>query len=226
MLFNRSDVFEESAKNALAKVKKFADGAEKEIDIYNFISCYVDQSEYSARLFEISMHALFQALSEMFAVDGFLKPLSQMRSANKKHGNVGDIEVTELEGGMQITEAWDAKYGKTYLRDELEELNEKLRDHPETAIAGFVVNGDPDMRKEIISRAKEIGEIHDCKIVIQGFQEWSTVCASRVLQEQRLERAKRWLTAFAESLCQMRRIQAPIDEPSDAWVKGLIDHIK
>ena len=35
-----------------------------------------------------------------------LKPLSQMRSANKKHGNIGDIELLE---DRQIVEAWDAK---------------------------------------------------------------------------------------------------------------------
>jgi hypothetical protein len=36
-----------------------------------------------------------------------LKPLSQMRSANKKHGNIGDIEILEAR---QIIESWDAKY--------------------------------------------------------------------------------------------------------------------
>ncbi len=37
-----------------------------------------------------------------------------MRSANKKHGNIGDLEVLEKSN---IIEAWDAKYGKAYLRD-------------------------------------------------------------------------------------------------------------
>lgn len=63
-------------------------------------------------------------------------PLSQMRSANKKHGNIGDVEIIDND---QIIESWDAKFGKSYLRDELEELNEKLAMHPLVERAGFVI---------------------------------------------------------------------------------------
>ena len=68
------------------------------------------------------MHSLFQVLEDQGSFEGgFLKPLSQMRSANKKHGNVGDIEITAgKRNGLHIVESWDAKYGKAYLRDEIE----------------------------------------------------------------------------------------------------------
>lgn len=222
MLFNKSDIFEKNASKAIEKVGNLLDNFSSADQVFDFISLYVEQAEYSARVFEIAMHALFQALGEMCVLDGFLKPLSQMRSANKKHGNVGDIEVTEREGNMLIVEAWDAKYGKPYLRDELEELNEKLRDHPETSVAGFVVNGEPDKRRDIIDRIEEISEVHNCSVEILSFKEWFDTCKERVTDEGQLELSTRWLKAFTESLCQKRRKIAPIDEPSDAWVQALM----
>ena len=59
--------------------------------IVAFLKSFVDNSPYSARLFEIALHSLFQALEDQMVLDGYLKPLCQMRSANKKHGNIGDI---------------------------------------------------------------------------------------------------------------------------------------
>jgi multidrug efflux pump subunit AcrB len=136
-------------------------------------------------------------------------------------GNIGDIEIT---GGkresLQILESWDAKYGKAYLRDEIEELNEKLQEHPEARIAGFVVDENPNLKPEIEERIKELEQIHNVRIEIVGFDSWVSQQATRIeLPEKQI--AGNWLLAFAESLCQMRRDRAPIDEPSDSWVKQL-----
>ena len=81
------------------------------------------------------MHSLMQAVIETGALaDLELKPLSQMRSANKKHGNIGDIELLE---NNEIVESWDAKYGKNYLRDEIDEVSEKLEYHEKVETVGF-----------------------------------------------------------------------------------------
>ncbi|MEI6415090.1 MAG: hypothetical protein WCP34_12635 [Pseudomonadota bacterium] len=69
--------------------------------------------------------------------DMILKPLSQMRFANKKHGNIGDIEL--IENG-DIVASWDAKYGKSYLREEVEEVCEKISGHDNIQVVGFVTN--------------------------------------------------------------------------------------
>ncbi|MBK6385096.1 MAG: hypothetical protein IPF69_16940 [Chitinophagaceae bacterium] len=103
---------------------------------------------------------------------GFSKPLSQIRSANKKHGNIGDIELTATQGNMDIIESWDAKYGKTYLRDELEELNDKLKTHPQTTLVGFVTDQKPNLKPEIQSRLEELELIHETEIQILEFGEW------------------------------------------------------
>ena len=95
----------------------------------SFIKSFVDESPYSARVFEIAMHAFFQVLQDKNVFEGVLKPLCQMRSANKKHGNIGDIEIVKKHGGLEILESWDAKYGKPYLRDELEGAGPLERRH-------------------------------------------------------------------------------------------------
>ena len=140
-----------------------------------------------------------------------------MRSANKKHGNVGDIEIVKRLGGLEIVEAWDAKFGKLDLRDELEELNEKLEDHPETEVAGFVVDATPNIKPDIQARLEELEQIHDVKIEIIGFDAWVKKQSARIGPNPSSVGVL-WITAFCESLCQKRRERAPIDEPCDAWV--------
>ena len=53
--------------------------------------------------------------------------------------NGADIRFAKADGTQLPSEieSWDAKYGKTYLRDELEELNDKLKSHPQTTLVGF-----------------------------------------------------------------------------------------
>ncbi len=146
-------------------------------------------------------------------------PMSQMRSANKKHGNVGDIELTE--NGI-ITEAWDAKYGKPYLRDELEELRDKLLTHPEVKIAGFVCDGKVDLRKDIVSRAEEVELETGTEIHLFSFDEWIDFEIRDLNKEQKDRLGFRWLVAVVESFAQKRLGAAPIDEPCDAWINDLI----
>ena len=148
-----------------------------------------------------------------------------MRSANKKHGNVGDIEILKLLDGMEIVEAWDAKYGKLDLRDELEELNEKLRDHSETEIAGFVTDRLPSIKPDTEQRIQELEEMHEVDIDILGFDDWVTQQVDRVGSTPTAIGAF-WITAFAECLCQKRRKRAPIDEPCDSWVDALAVYAK
>jgi hypothetical protein len=114
MLFNRSDTFKKDSELALEAVKSVAGKIENLAHATKFIRTFVDSSTYAARLFEIAMHSLFQVLEDHSAFsDGFLKKLSQMRSANKKHGNIGDIEITTgKRDSLHIVESWDAKYGK------------------------------------------------------------------------------------------------------------------
>lgn len=223
LLINRSEIFQKSADQALSSVTSVVPSITTLQDAVDFIKDYVDASPYSARVFEIALHSLFQALEDQRVFEGALKPLCQMRSANKKHGNIGDIEVAETSTSLEILEAWDAKYGKPYLRDELEELNEKLCDHSETKTAGFVVDGPPNLKEEIRTRLEEISDLHDLQILVLSFEDWVAEMAKRTeLDPERL--GQMWIIAFAESLCQRRRERAPIDEPSDAWVVFLRDH--
>lgn len=153
--------------------------------------------------------------------NSLLKPLSQMRSANKKHGNIGDIELLE---DRQIVEAWDAKYGKAYLRDEIEELSEKLEVHPAIRRAGFVTSLEPERLDELKPRCEEIEEIYGISLEVLTFEEWIGEQFERTLTEETVseqELAVAWMTAYTESLAQQRREIAPIDEPCYQWLLTL-----
>jgi len=220
LLINRSDRFQEFAQEALGLVMAYIANNPSYPRIRDLIKAVVDKSDYSARVFEIALHSLFQVMESHLAFDGYLKPLSQMRSANKKHGDIGDIEITIGRGTLEIQESWDAKYGKPYLREELEELNDKLEDHPETRLAGFIVDGVPDLRDEIASRKRDIEECHEVAVPILNYEAWCEEQIQRV-DINRDVLAREWLQAFAESLCQQRRHIAPIDEPSSGWIEQL-----
>lgn len=220
ILSNRSDRFKKDAVFCIESVKAGSEKLASVSSSMHFILNFIQTSPYSARLFEVAMHSLFQVLEKDMVFEGFLKPLSQMRSANKKHGNIGDIEILARLGGLEILESWDAKFGKSELRDELEELNEKLLDHSETLKVGFVSDGPPRMTADLIARIQDLEGLHNVSIEILSFSDWVPRQLARSSKDP-VDLCKLWVIAFAECLCQLRRDKAPIDEPCDAWVLAL-----
>jgi PDZ domain-containing secreted protein len=136
-------------------------------------------------------------------------------------GNVGDIELLE---DRQIVESWDAKYGKSYLRDEIEELSEKLEVHPAIRCAGFVTSLKPERLDELERRCAEIEEMYGISLEILTFEEWVEEQFKRALEEEvtsKQELATDWIKAYVESLAQKRQDIAPIDEPCYQWLLTL-----
>lgn len=222
-LLNLAESFKSLVEDVISKVdQQVLSGSFCTLDsVYGLISKHMDSSSYAARLMEISMHAFQQMLGEIGALGGNqVVPLSQMRSANKKHGNIGDVEITD---GKSILESWDAKYGKNYLRDELEELIDKLEGHFELSIAGFVTSGAPERLNELSERIFEIQDATGIEIAILNYPQWIELQLGKVsgLLIPESEMANRWLRAYIESLGQMRQNIAPIDEPCMEWMEEL-----
>lgn len=167
LLLNKSEEFSAQCHEALDVLNRI-DAAEMP-KVEKVVKAFLRKTSYPARAFEITLHAFMQALIDLEYADATLEPLSQMRSANKKHGNVGDIELKE---GKDILEAWDAKYQKLYLRDELEELADKLETAPRVVSAGFVVDEQPDIREDIKERIDEIEAEFDTEIRLMSLHEW------------------------------------------------------
>jgi len=218
LLKNRSENFRMNADKACSLAEKVSH--KSFVEIKTLIEKFFNSTDYSARAFEVVMHGLFQAMDECgFLGDLDVVPMSQMRSANKKHGNIGDIELTDRN---VIVESWDAKYGKPYLRDELEELRDKLLTHPDVKVAGFVVDSNVDMRKDIKERVQEISLETGTEIYLFSFAEWLEYELKNLNDEQKNLLGGMWLIAVVESFAQKRLNAAPIDEPCDAWIQDLI----
>lgn len=226
LLSNRSGEFIKLADEAIQLDIRFLQDVKSTDEIFKFIQSHIISSSYSARLFEIALHSFIQAVQEIGELDGYLLPLCQMRTANKKHRNIGDIEITINQNNNRVIESWDAKYGKPYLRDELEELNDKLISYGSVQIVGYVTDGDPQITQDISERMKEIEEIHETVIKIVSFKEWIEFWCKRIDKEEDINFMKTWLNFYVESLCQRRREFAPIDEPSEQWVLDLIELFK
>jgi hypothetical protein len=222
-LLNQADNFRRLASQVIEKLDLFLGSSliDQEIAL-SIIMRHINQSDYAARLMEISMHSLMQAMQDYQVFhNSILKPLSQMRSANKKHGNVGDIELLE---DRQIIEAWDAKYGKAYLRDEIEELSEKLEVHPAIQRAGFVTSLTPERLDELKPRCEEIEDAYAISLEILTFEKWVEEQFHRTMIETTVteqELSAAWLIAYTQSLAQQRREIAPIDEPCYQWLLTL-----
>ncbi len=220
LLANRSEKFRKSATQTLKLVQDYIGGQPTLEDARSLVELHMHQSTYSARLLEIAMHSLLQVVEDEGLLDGVLSPLCQMRTANKKHRNVGDVEIVGAPGSRAVVEAWDAKYGKPYLRDEVEELADKLGTNPHVLLAGFVTDSEPDVTPDIETRLKEILDLFGTEIRILSFEGWVTLNAARYGLD-RGELGRKWLVAYSECLCQVRRERAPIDEPADEWVESL-----
>lgn len=222
LLKNKSDAFNKMADEAVELASKYKDKTFGRVSA--LMKSFFNDTAYSARAFEIVIHGFMQAMAESNMIgDLDLVPMSQMRSANKKHGNIGDVE---LKDGRIIVESWDAKYGKPYLRDELEELRDKILTSPGVKVAGFIVDGEVDRRRDIVNRAEEISVETGVEIQLLSFDEWIKYQTQGIADSQRDRIAGRWLIAVVESFAQRRPDMAPIDEPCEAWVQDLIEKLK
>jgi hypothetical protein len=225
LLRNRAEWFTQLSDRAIEATNQFLATGSTFDSIFELILKHIDSSFYSARLLEVCMHAFLQVLEDRGLLNGRLLPLCQMRTANKKHRNVADIEIVSIDDEI-IIEAWDAKYGKPYLLDELNELLDKLQMRS-LEIAGFVVEREPDLRPEILNRMNEISELTETEIKIVSLYDWIEFYLSRLQQhELRDDIAREWMIAYIESLCQRRRDRAPIDEPADLWVKDWVEILR
>ena len=222
LLLQRNERFNQQVDEMLLNVQTYCNQPRNLSEILALINRFVEETDYSARIFEIAIHAFMQALDDAKLLGGHLKVMSQMRSANKKHGNIGDIELTHTHGRMDIFEAWDAKYGKPNLREELEELADKLIDHPQVERVGFITNTAPDLRTETTNRMADITAAFSVEVQIVTLADWVGLQMTRAGADPDLI-GLQWLVALAESIGQKRRAVAPIDEPTNAWVATLTE---
>jgi len=217
LLKNRTDTFKKLTEKAinLAKAQKVYTLENAQQLLQNFFN----STNYSARAFEVVVHSFLQAMIECDYLEFNLIPISQMRSANKKHGNIGDVELTD---NNEIIESWDCKYGKPYLRDELEELKDKLMHHEGVKTAGFLVDSEIDLRKDIVQRTQDIGDMFGINIKLMTFKEWVEFKTKKLNEKEKNLLGAKWLLATVESFGQKRPEIAPIDEPCDNWIEDLI----
>lgn len=219
LLKNQSVQFKELANKAHELAEKIANTTNFSA-IQHLVFKISTESSYKARIFEVAIHSLLQALQENHYLEGTLAPMTQMRSANKKHGNVGDAEIYD---GKVLIESWDAKYGKEYLRDELEELDDKLLTHPDMKLAGFITDKQPTVDSEIKNRVAEISDNNGIAIHIYSFDEWVNYEIKDIPSAELPTIGKEWLLYFVDSLGQKRRKIAPIDEPTEEWLEECIN---
>lgn len=222
-LINLADDFEKLANSVLTEISKLVDCGEFLTieSSQKFLIDHMETSDYSARLMELLMHSLLQAVEELNGLAGMsLNPLTQMRSANLKHSNFGDIELT-FDG--EIVTSYDAKYAKANLREELEEMDSKFSSNTPPSVFGFVTSVAPELTPGIIDRLNALAVEHVVSISIVKLEDWVSQQAQGAIDSgiTEVDLSQHWVKAYAESLGQRRRNKAPIDEPCFEWLKSL-----
>lgn len=174
----------------------------------------------AARLLEVCIHSFIYTLGEDYASDLHLKPMTQMRSANKKAKNIGDIELSEDQSGNLIIESWDAKFGTHYYLDELDFLLEKLSAHPECKRAGFITDKSYKLDKETREKIEYIQEAFGVEVQILGLGDWIDYAITQAgVKPDAI--AKDWVANIHGYLALKQKDQAPIDEPTERWLNAL-----
>lgn len=221
LLANRSNEFLKAAKTTLQSVDDYFRRKNRTFDdVLQAILAHIRGSMNPARPLEVALHSLLQAL--YWNVSGApytLRPLSQMRAANVKLGNVGDVELLDANG--RPVEAWDSKMGFRSLAVELQEIDDKLKGNPTVGRAGFVAADrlpalDPAAHADIARILSSRGTTVQVVLLVDWARE-----RIRLAGVDPDKTAASWLRAYAETLCQKRRDIAPLDEPSKPWVEGL-----
>ena len=98
LLRNRAEWFTQLSDKAIEMTNQFLATSSTFDSVFTVIHKHIDSSFYSARLLEVCMHAFLQVLEDRGLLNGRLLPLCQMRTANKKHRNVADIDRTYAVG--------------------------------------------------------------------------------------------------------------------------------
>jgi len=190
--------------------------------IGGIIKNHINHSEARARLLEVAMHALLQALEDAGAdLGGNLKPLMPMRTANQKHRNFGDIEIML---GDAVLESWDAKYDNPYLSDALDVFVEKIRGRDVSELSfGYVLLPEKKHYQDVERKIADIIEEYGVEVLVLSFDEWVEVQFTRAQPENASVEtvATAWLRAYTESLALRRTERAPIDEPTHDWLQTL-----
>ena len=220
LLKNRSDNFSKLVDRAL-ELLPTTDNLSFN-DIQKLIGRFYTETDYSARAFEIAIHSFMQAIYEVIPntrAGTELRPISQMRNANKKSGSVGDIEIVE---GDIIVEAWDAKFMKPGIRDEIEELGEKLYVQPNVVKAGFIGEQPFHMDEDTKRRMEELSSIYNVDIQALSMESWLSYEMGPITRDVKNQIAHAWIRALVESLGQKRREIAPINEPCEIWLNTII----
>ena len=224
LLINRSDSFNQLVEAMKAKEEvAFLEPTINQVS--GFVDSHIQASNHGARLFEISIHAFAQALFKTVNLGELrLSALTQMRSANKKHGNIGDVEFVTEE--RSIIEAWDAKHGITELEQQVEELAEKMREHSHVRRAGFISNEAISINDSLQSRVSQVSKEFNAEIHLLTFEEWVSKTFEfysidgNNVSEQVI--AREWFLAYVGTLSQRRRDIAPVDEPCHEWLEKAI----
>ncbi len=222
LLLNAADNLYQASSKLIKLLDEKIERLNTRNDVIKLMKLHADSSDYAARLLEISMHSLLQPAVDCGALgDMSLEPLSQMRSANKKHGNIGDIELLE---GSDIIESWDAKYGKSYLREEIEEAAEKIQNHNNIQVVGFVTNVKIQRTREMDKRIVDLSSLHGVEFKIIEYNDWVDLMFKRCIDSSLIDERKlsqEWIKAYVLTLSQRKRLIAPIDEPCMEWIQLL-----
>lgn len=216
----RSTKFEEVVIATEVTVQKWVETKPKMIQTESLIEKFLQGAPNAARLLEVCIHSMLFTVGDKYLSDLYLKPMTQMRSANKKAKNIGDIELSEDEEGIQIIESWDAKYGTHYYLDELDFLIEKLSLHPECKRAGFITESDYQADSETRQKIEYIKEAFGVEVLIFGLSDWLEYVFEKS-QVNKDKVAAHWVENIHAYLSLRMRDMAPLDEPTEKWLLAL-----
>ena len=224
LLWKSSEQFKHTAKEVLHKLDNWITHNPENLlqKAGNLIKQHIHSSESRARLLEVAMHSLLQALEDMHVdIEGVLKPLMPMRTANLKHRNFGDVEVLNAD---IVVESWDAKYDNPYLSDALDILTEKLRDRDVSELRfGYVLLPEKKAYADVDRKIAAITEDYGVPVQVYEFDDWvqTQVARADVEDVPKSSIAAAWLRAYGETLALRREERAPIDEPTFDWLQTL-----
>lgn len=211
--------------NIYNRIKLIIEDNENMIDIdktYDIICKTIENYPRHARLFEISIHSFFNSIENKEKLMGNLSKLSNMRKANKKANDIGDVQI--IGENETIIEAWDCKYAKLDLEQEIKELEDKIASHENLETAGFITDKDIEINDIIKSKISDIEKKSKVNIKILSFREFIDIKTDELCLDK-VDIGKEWLKMYSATITRNNIEKAPLDEPNIGWVRCLDETI-
>jgi hypothetical protein len=222
-LFDLREVRQSLAKDVAEEAQNSKRAARDLEDVSELIRDHVRKTRSKATMLEIAGHSLLQVVEDEGLLLGDLQRLTATRSPDRRSGEslrypeaVGDLEIVDSDS-EEILKAFDAKLlsspDSKLKKANVADFHQKLNHHPSVETIGILTLNQHKATNHAKGKLNDVGDEFDVDWVYHSLLELAEAFGATSTGTLEIEPVD-WLTAYAETLGQLRRDRATVRVPT------------